>query len=40
MTSVLVNKKYKDAEVAPAAAKAINPIKGISWNGNKNKKKY
>lgn len=30
MTSVLVNKKYKDAEVAPAAAKAINPIKGIS----------
>lgn len=30
MTSGFVNKKYKDADVAPVAAKAINPIKGIS----------
>ena len=32
ITSGLVNKKYKAAEVAPVAAKAMNPIRGISWN--------
>lgn len=30
MTSGLVNRKYKAAEVAPVAAKAMNPIRGIS----------
>lgn len=30
MTSGLVNRKYKEAEVAPVAAKAMNPIRGIS----------
>lgn len=39
MTSGLVNRKYKAAEVAPAAAKAMNPIRGISWNTHVNKKK-
>lgn len=39
MTSALVNRKYKAAEVAPVAAKAMNPIRGISWNTHVNKKK-
>lgn len=33
-TSVLVNRKYKAAVVAPVAANAMKPIRGISCNAH------